>query len=323
MPYGRIADLPRFVGWLLDSYDQQNMLTWRKGSIPKNKIWVKIGGDHGKNSLKFTLQIANISNPNAGNNTAVIAVAAVRDSHDNMVRFLEGGLGDDLSALQSHCWRDKMIKVFLNGDYEFLCKMYGLLGPQGTYPCLWCLMSRRDMHLPSDDSQSRSLENLIADNSAFLKETTEKKEAAKFNNALHTPLLQIELEKVSPPYLHILLGVVLKHHKLLEDSAHTLDTEIIAGQEDQFLTDFGKDLKKYGANWKLWEELEQKIRFEQGCVVFSQTQSDIDKHTANLDMAQNALDDLTHIPLKPRSGPIASALDPALDRQNYTPSIPQ
>ena len=165
---------------------------------------------------------------------------------------------------------------------------------------------------------SRSLENLIADNSAFLKETTGKKEAAKFNNALHTPLLQIELEKVSPPYLHILLGVVLKHHKLLEDSAHTLDTEI-AGQEDQFLTDFGKVLKKYGANWKLWEELEQKIRFEQGCVVFSQTQSDIDKHTANLDMAQNALDDLTHIPLKPRSGPIASALDPALDRHRITP----
>ena len=126
VPYGRIADLPRFVDWLLDSYDQQNMLTWRKGSIPKNEIWVKIGGDHGKNSLKFTLQIANISNPNAGNNTAVISVAAVRDSHDNMVRFLEGGLGDDLSALQSHCWRDKTIKVFLNGDYEFLCKMYGL-----------------------------------------------------------------------------------------------------------------------------------------------------------------------------------------------------
>ena len=103
VPYGRIADLPRFVDWLIDSYDQQNMLTWRKGSIPKNEIWVKIGGDHGKNSLKFTLQIANISNPNAGNNTAVIAVAAVCDSHDNMVRFLEGGLGNDLSALQSHC----------------------------------------------------------------------------------------------------------------------------------------------------------------------------------------------------------------------------
>ena len=62
--------------------------------------------------LNLHFKIANISNPNAGNNTAVIAVAVVRDSHDNMVRFLEGGLGDDLSALQSHCWRDKTLKSF-------------------------------------------------------------------------------------------------------------------------------------------------------------------------------------------------------------------
>ena len=78
-------------------------------------------------------------------------------------------------------------------------------------------------------------------------------------------------------------------------------------------------LPEMPAHLQVW----QKIRFEQGCVVFSQTQSDIDKHTANLDMAQNALDDLTHITLKPRSGPIASVLDSALDRQNHTPSIPQ
>ena len=88
------------------------MLTWRKGSIPKTEIWLKIGGDHGKNSIKFTLQIANITNPNAGKNTEVIAVAAFCDSYDNIVRFLEGGLANDLSALQSHCWRDKTLKSF-------------------------------------------------------------------------------------------------------------------------------------------------------------------------------------------------------------------
>ena len=55
MPYGRIKDLPRFVDSLLDSYDEQNLLTWQEGAIPQDEIWVKIGGDHGKNSLKFTL----------------------------------------------------------------------------------------------------------------------------------------------------------------------------------------------------------------------------------------------------------------------------
>ncbi|GFR97798.1 amine oxidase [Elysia marginata] len=97
-------------------------------------------------------------------------------------------------------------------------------GPQGTYPCLWCLMPGRDMHYPCDQCSLRSLESILTDNSAFVRHSSGKKEVAKFHNALHTHLLDIELEEVSPPYLHILLGVVLKHHKLLEDAAHDLDT---------------------------------------------------------------------------------------------------
>ena len=42
--YGRIKDLPRFVDSLLDSYDEQNLLTWREGPISQDEIWVKIGG---------------------------------------------------------------------------------------------------------------------------------------------------------------------------------------------------------------------------------------------------------------------------------------
>ena len=157
------------------------MLTCHSNTIPNNEIWVKIGGDHGKNSLKFTLQIANIERPNARQNTVVIAIAAVRDSHENIVRFLKGGLEDELTALQSHAWRDKTIKVFLNGDYDFLCKMYGLSGPQGTYPCLWCLMPRRDMHKHSDMCQLRSLDSLLAHNKTFMDEGEgQKKDANKY-----------------------------------------------------------------------------------------------------------------------------------------------
>ena len=144
------------------------MLTWHKDTIPRDEIWVKIGGDHGKNSLKFTLQIANTDRPNARQNTIVIALAAVRDTHENIIRFLEGGLGDELVALQSHSWNGKAIKVFLNGDYDFLCKMYGLSGPQGTYPCLWCLMPRPDMNNPEDQCQHRSVESMLTDNKKFM-----------------------------------------------------------------------------------------------------------------------------------------------------------
>ena len=143
--------------------------------------------------------------------------------------ILERGFASDLKALQSHSWRNKSLKIFLTEDYEFLCKMYGLSGPQGTYPCLWCLM-----HEPSGQCQQRSLESLLADNSALVADSSGKKEVTKFHNALHTPLLNIDLDSVTPPYLHILLGIVLKHHKLLEDATHNLDQQI-ATQHDEYL----------------------------------------------------------------------------------------
>ena len=167
------------------------------------------GGDHGKNSLKFTLQIANIERPNAQQNTVVIAIAAVRDSHENIVRFLKGGLEDELTALQSHSWRDKIIKVFLNGDYDFLCKIYGLSGPQGTYPCLWCLMPQRDMHKHSDMCQLRSLDSLLADNKTFMDEGEgQKKDANKYYNCVYSPLINIELDSQSTLFTYSVRGSI-------------------------------------------------------------------------------------------------------------------
>ena len=47
--------------------------------------------------------------------------------------------------------------------------------------------------------------------------------AKRFHNCVRSPLLDIEPSQVVPPYLHILLGVTLRHHNMLEDSAHQLD----------------------------------------------------------------------------------------------------
>ena len=38
----------------------------------------------------------------------------------------------------------KKIKLCLNGDYDFLCKAYGISGATGKFPCIWCLV-------PSDE----------------------------------------------------------------------------------------------------------------------------------------------------------------------------
>ena len=56
--FGRLVCLNKLVDRLLDLYDEREMPTWHKDTIPNNEVWVKIGADHGRHSLKFTLQIA-------------------------------------------------------------------------------------------------------------------------------------------------------------------------------------------------------------------------------------------------------------------------
>ena len=112
-------------------------------------------------------------------------------------------------------------------------------------------MPRRDMHKHSDTDmcQLRSLDSLLADNKTFMDEGEgQKKDANKYYNCVYSPLINIELDRVSPPYLHILLGVVLKHHKLLEleVAANNLDKEV-AWESDEFSAPLGILLKKYGS----------------------------------------------------------------------------
>ena len=52
----------------------------------------------------------------------------------------------------------------------------------------------------------------------------------------------------------------------------------IVNESDEVLTHFGKSVKQYGAQWYQYKELEEKLRFEEGCLVFSETESEIEKH---------------------------------------------
>ena len=243
VPFSRIQDLPNFVDYLLELYSEKNMLV-SHGTIPDDEIWVKIGGDHGKNSMKFTLQIGNIQKPNSKSNTIVIAMVEARDTHNNLDRFLDGGLGNDIHMLSSHTWQHKKIKLFLNGDYEFLTKMYGLSGAQGSYPWLWCLTPKHEIQNKSPPASLRNLERLHTDNIAFVEHGEHKKDVNKHNNSLHAPLIQLELDQVVPPYLHILLGIVQKHHNHLLSAAHLIDERLLK-QSDIFTLERGIFLIKY------------------------------------------------------------------------------
>ena len=228
-PVASIEDISDYVTKLLDEHERQGNLTWHDGAIPEDEIWLKIGADHGGGSFKIMLQIANLVNANSKLHTCILAMAECKDSPENMRRLFDP-LKDDISDLQTMTWHGKSTRLFLFGDYDFLTKSFGLSGAQGVHPCLFCTASKTDIHMPPQFTENnftqRSLCQIKRDYSKYKHAGKQKSNAKMFNNVIRKPILDIELEQVVPPYLHILLGVVKKHHDLLEADCHSLDKEI-------------------------------------------------------------------------------------------------
>ena len=317
VPFVKINDLPKFLDQHLNYLHEKQLLTWRDG-IDDDTIIVKIGADHGKSSLKFTLEVANTFSPNSQQNTIVIAMASVKDSYENLKDFLEEGILDDIKRLQNYEWKGKKIKIILNGDYEFLCKAYGISGAAGKYPCIWCLVPSDDLDKTDKIYQARSNQSIMADHNRFQKEADGDKDFVKFyNNALHPPLLPIELYDVSPPYLHVLLGNVWRHHVLLKKEIFKIEIMLIE-QDKKTCTKKGLELKEYGNNFDTKTNLEEQMRVIEtflNCCQSGEVQSTYE----NLqNKTESELAGLLFEKLEKNKGPISKSVDKLLTKHRIT-----
>ena len=52
------------------------------------------------------------------------------------------------------------------------------------------------------------------------------KKQAQYHNAVHAPTFKILVNSTCAPYLHVLLGIIKKHHDLLEAACHKLDVNV-------------------------------------------------------------------------------------------------
>ena len=314
----RIKNIPEFVFQLLDQYKDADLLTWHE-TIPEDHIWIKIGGDHGKKSMKLTLEIVNTPNPNSQGNTIVLGLATVKDSYENLEVFFNSGLGNDIKRLSRSSWKGKQFILFVNGDYEFLARIYGLSAPSCIYFCIWCLVNKHAMQEDNNASEPRTLATLHSGYETFVCEQHgDRSDAQDYNNCIHRPLVDVDLLHVAPPYLHILLGLVLKHHVLLKKEAHALDLDI-SNQEDEFVTENGKRIKQYGGNWKeavrldnQIKELDTRMSFDDG-EMFNTLERQ--NHTLFKNKSERDLSKLkkTKLHFKDAQGPIQSSFTAVLD----------
>ena len=128
-PWAYMYNLVGHVIHRLDALEKEEMLAHHT-FIPADEIHVKIGGDHGDTSFKFCYQIANVSNPNSKENTVVFSIFEAKDTRPNLKTCLSR-FKAQVNMLGRTKWKGKKIRVFMFGDYEFLCAMYGLSGPNG------------------------------------------------------------------------------------------------------------------------------------------------------------------------------------------------
>ena len=109
--------------------------------------------------------------------------------------------------------------MFLSGDNFLLKLLYGISGAQSFHPCLRCEASKEQTQKSPAEQPvlpERTLRSIKSDLRKYKRAGSKKKTAKAYNNAVLSPIWDIELTYVAPPYLHLLLGIVKKHHDLLE-----------------------------------------------------------------------------------------------------------
>ena len=135
----------------------------------------------------------------------------------------------------------------LGGDWEFIARLLGLTGPNGTFFCNFCHVQLKDLekgkphtpwllqhgattsHTCTKKFPVRSFESILSDNDRFVKGGSVKSKANQFHNCESIPIYQTTgpvIDSVSCMPLHLSLGLGKQALELVESEAISLDKTI-------------------------------------------------------------------------------------------------
>ena len=178
-----------------------------------------------------------------------------------------------------------------------------------------------------DVSLQRTLGSLQSDHAKFIKSGAKIKHQSNFHNAIHEAIINIPVNNWCVPYLHIMLGIVKKHHDLLELDCHSLDLEIAKdiARRDTGLSNTLYDQFVEGIRTKY--ELERKIAelknkcedLEDNCslATLASGKGKLKRTQLQLEGKRKELDSLcASVKLPDGAGPVATNLDNVLQTHN-------
>ncbi|XP_066263922.1 uncharacterized protein [Branchiostoma lanceolatum] len=229
-PHARIINLELSVGDTINKTATAGDLTWHEGRIPATEVWVKVLGDHGGDLFKMAYQVLNQCQPNSA--TTVFCAFKAKDYRENLTAATKA-LCVEVAALQGSTWSSPdgstpSLRLFVAGDCAMLSTWYGLSGACGTYPCLWCEVRKVDLKKGEEEGQqappARTLATLSQSYHQFIHEGHgDIRNAKNYKNAIASHMMDVPIEQVCIPALHISLGIFQKMFKMLERDLHDLD----------------------------------------------------------------------------------------------------
>ena len=309
-----IKDIKSFLFERLNSCAENGMLDWHRNEkfrgLPGDKIYVKVGGDKGRGSMKICLQICNVQHCNSPENTLILCIFEGNDTYANLAIALDG-IAQQLENLDGCFWgegpRRKQIVLVGSGDYDFLAKVTGIAGASGSFPCLYCKISRNQLQLPPNErpmATKRTITDLNNDYMNFVSiGQLNQKHQSRYNNVINPALLHLEPERYCIPYLHCLLGITKKHHDMQELACHELDIEIAVQKAESNAVLTNSMFDKFVGKQRKISKLETKLHNLQDRI------NDMNNESDDLTLAQLSRNRLQHHRLERKINAISTQLD--------------
>ena len=178
----------------------------------------------------MSFQVGNVSNPNKPENTVIFSITEAKDYKVNLTLCLER-FKAHIEQFNKIKWQNKKFRIFLFGEYEFLCSMYGLSGASGRYPCLWCHIPSSALAVCKEERENmyppRTLETLKENLNLFqVTFNHDLKQAKNACNVIDGIFFNIPLDHVCIPGLHVTLGVYFKLLHEFESFCKDMDLQI-------------------------------------------------------------------------------------------------
>ena len=163
-----------------------SLLSWHGGFIPSNEVWVKVGGDHGGDSFKVILQIANLLKLNSKQYFSTLHCQLQRqpaESQNSATSIQRADIQNALNGMEG-----KNITCLPLWRLQFSPETVQIVGAQAVHPCLWCTAAKKQLQKAPHEQphiSSRMLQNIKRDYHRFSRAGHGKKYAKGYNNAVH------------------------------------------------------------------------------------------------------------------------------------------